>query len=61
MIDEFNRCFHSIIGEEMVGTAKVILVGDPVDSVFNLCREVVGVLGLYWDVKVWVVGELDVY
>jgi hypothetical protein len=61
MVDEFNWCLCSIVGEEVVGAAEVILIGDPIDSVFYSCRKIVGVSGLYQDVKVWIVGELNVY
>jgi hypothetical protein len=61
VIDEFNWCFCSVVGEKVISAAEVVLVGDPVDSVFDSCREVIGVSGLYRDVKVWIVGELNVY
>jgi hypothetical protein len=61
VVDEFNWCFCPVVGEKVISTVKVILVGDPVDSVFDSHREVVGVSGSYRDVKVWVVGELNVW
>jgi hypothetical protein len=60
MVNEFNWGFCSIIREEVVGATEVVLVGDPVDLVFYSCGEVIGVPGSYWDIEVWVVGELDV-
>jgi hypothetical protein len=61
VIDEFNWCFCSVVREKVVGAAEVVLIGDPVNSVFDPCGEVIGVPSAYRDVKVWVIGELNVY
>jgi hypothetical protein len=61
MVDEFNWCFCSVIQEEMVSAAKIVLISDPIYLVFYSCGEVVGVLGSNQDVEVRVIGKLDIY
>jgi hypothetical protein len=61
VINEFDWCLRSVIREKVISAVEIVLIGDPVDSVFDSCREVVGVLGSYRDVKVWVIGELNIY
>jgi hypothetical protein len=61
MVDEFDWCFCSIVQEEVIGAMKVVLISDPVNLVFHPCREVVGVSGSYQDIKMGVIGELNIY
>jgi hypothetical protein len=61
VIDEFNWCFCSVVGEKVISATEVILIGNPINSVFDPRGEVIGVSGSYWDVEMWIVGELDVY
>jgi hypothetical protein len=61
VVDEFDRCLCSIVREEVVSAMESVLIADPVNSVFDPSGEVVGVPSSYWDIKVWIIGELNVY
>jgi hypothetical protein len=61
VVDEFDGGLCSVVGEKVVSAAESVLIADPVNLVLDPSGEVVGVPSSYQDVKVWIVGELNVY